>query len=44
MKKKLRFEGKPILIRRKSPYIRKAPWPVEVNYRMAYVGTVSLTG
>jgi hypothetical protein len=44
MEEKLHFEGKPPLKRRKSPYIRKAPWPVEVNYRMAYVGTVSLTG
>ena len=30
--------------RRKKPYVRKAPGPVEVNYRMAYVGTVSLSG
>jgi hypothetical protein len=28
--------------RRTKPYIREAPAPVEVNYRMAYVGTVSL--
>jgi len=28
--------------RRTKPYVREAPAPVEVNYRMAYVGTVSL--
>ena len=44
MEEKLRFIGPPPLKRRKTPYSRKAPWPVEVNYRMAYVGTVSLTG
>lgn len=27
--------------KRKKPYVRKPPPPVEVNYRMAYVGTVS---
>lgn len=27
--------------KRKKPYVRKVPAPVEVNYRMAYVGTVS---
>lgn len=27
--------------KRKKPYVRKAPVPVEVNYRMAYVATVS---
>ena len=31
----------PSLKRRKKPYVRKPPNPVEVNYRMAYVGTVS---
>ena len=31
----------PSLKRRKKPYVRKPPHPVEVNYRMAYVGTVS---
>ena len=29
------------LKKRKKPYVRKPPDPVEVNYRMAYVGTVS---
>lgn len=28
--------------RRTKPYVRRAPEPVEVNYRMAYVGTVSV--
>jgi hypothetical protein len=28
--------------RRKKPYERKPPEPIEVNYRMAYVGTVSI--
>jgi len=28
--------------RRRKPYVRQQPDPVEVNYRMAYVGTVSL--
>jgi len=32
------------LKRRKKPYVRKAPAPVAVNYRMAYVGTVSVIG
>ena len=27
---------------RTKPYVRRAPDPIEVNYRMAYVGTVSL--
>lgn len=27
---------------RKKPYVRAAPKPIQVNYRMAYVGTVSL--
>ena len=27
---------------RRKPYIRKQPPPIDVNYRMAYVGTVSL--
>lgn len=27
--------------KRKTPYVRKPPAPVEVKYRMAYVGTVS---
>jgi len=27
---------------RRAPYLRKAPAPVEVNYRMAYVGTVAI--
>lgn len=30
--------------KRKKPYVRKKPPAVEVNYRMAYVGTVSLNG
>ncbi len=30
--------------RRKKPYVRKQPDPVVVNYRMGYVGTVSLRG
>jgi len=34
----------PALKRRKKPYIRKPPGPVEVNYRMGYVGTVSAIG
>lgn len=34
----------PSLKRRKKPYIRKPPAPVEVNYRMGYVGTVSVIG
>jgi len=29
--------------RRKKPYIRRKPDPIEVNYRMAYVGTVTLS-
>jgi hypothetical protein len=28
--------------KRTTPYVRMAPAPVEVNYRMAYVGTVSM--
>jgi hypothetical protein len=27
---------------RRKPYVRKPPAPIDVNYRMAYVGTVSL--
>jgi hypothetical protein len=27
---------------RRKPYVRKQPAPIDVNYRMAYVGTVSL--
>jgi hypothetical protein len=34
----------PSLRRRKKPYVRKPPKPVEVNYRMGYVGTVSAIG
>lgn len=34
----------PALKRRKKPYVRKPPEPVEVNYRMGYVGTVSIIG
>jgi hypothetical protein len=34
----------PELKRRKKPYVRRPPKPVEVNYRMGYVGTVNLTG
>ena len=30
--------------RRKKPYVRKPPDPVVVNYRMGYVGTVSIIG
>lgn len=29
--------------RRKKPYVRRKPAPIEVNYRMAYVGTVTLS-
>jgi hypothetical protein len=29
--------------KRRKPYVRTPPSPVEVNYRMAYVGTVALT-
>ena len=29
--------------RRRRPRVRRAPHPIEVNYRMAYVGTVSVT-
>ena len=28
---------------RKTPYLRTPPPPIDVNYRMAYVGTVSIT-
>jgi hypothetical protein len=31
------------LRKRKKPYVRTPPPPIEVNYRMAYVGTVALT-
>lgn len=34
----------PSLKRRKKPYVRRPPKPVEVKYRMGYVGTVNLTG
>ena len=34
----------PALKRRKKPYVRRPPKPVEVNYRMGYVGTVNLSG
>jgi hypothetical protein len=37
--------GSPAATRRKKrtkPYVRKAPLPVDVKYRMAYVGTVSV--
>jgi hypothetical protein len=34
-------EGTPVP-ERKKPRVRKAPSPVEVNFRMAYVGTVAL--
>jgi hypothetical protein len=34
----------PELKRRKKPYARRPPQPVEVHYRMGYVGTVNLTG
>ncbi|MCP4504139.1 MAG: DUF4277 domain-containing protein, partial [Deltaproteobacteria bacterium] len=40
----LRDEWKPPKTRRKTrtePYVRRQPKPVDVNYRMAYVGTVS---
>jgi len=40
-----REEGAPPKTRRKKrtkPYVRKAPPPVDVNYKMDYVGTVSL--
>lgn len=32
----------PALRKRKKPYVRRAPAPVEVKYRMGYVGTVSV--
>ncbi len=32
----------PSLKRRKKPYVRRAPEPIKVNYRMGYVGTVSV--
>lgn len=41
-----RMPGEPPATRRKKrtkPYERQAPAPVDVNYRMAYVGTVSMT-
>jgi hypothetical protein len=34
----------PALRQRKKPYVRRPPDPVEVNYRMGYVGTVSVIG
>jgi hypothetical protein len=39
------WHGRPDLYRkrRRKPYIRKKPEPVEVNYRMAYVGTVTVS-
>lgn len=40
-----RSENEPPSTRRKQrtkPYVRAAPSPVDVNYRMAYVGTVSV--
>ena len=33
-----------LLKRRKKPYVRRPPQPVDVKYRMGYVGTVNLTG
>jgi len=33
----------PLRKRRKKPYIRKKPSAIEVNYRMAYVGTVTVS-
>jgi hypothetical protein len=45
MEEALRFRGNIVPPkRRKKPYVRKAPDPVTVNYRMAYVGTVSISG
>src|SRR5205823_4730750 len=36
-------EGAPLRkSRRKKPHVRKAPAPVDVNFRMAYLGTVSI--
>lgn len=35
-------EGPPKRKARKKPYVRATPDPVDVHYRMAYVGTVSL--
>jgi hypothetical protein len=34
--------AKPPRRRHNKPYVRKAPEPVTVNYRMAYIGTVSI--
>jgi hypothetical protein len=41
MEEKLRFATSSVR-RRKKPYVRSAPAPVAVNYRMGYVGTVSV--
>ena len=38
------YEREPGARRRKKPYVRKPPDPVVVNYRMGYVGTVSVIG
>jgi hypothetical protein len=35
-------DAKPDRKKRSTPYIRQAPAAIEVNYRMAYVGTVSV--
>ena len=35
-------DASPRPVNRKKPYVRTPPAPVEVNYRMAYVGTVTL--
>ena len=35
-------DAPPKLVKRKKPRVRKAPAPVDVNYRMAYTGTVAI--
>lgn len=45
MEEKLRYADNVTPLRtRKKPYTRAVPAPVEVNYRMGYVGTVSVIG
>ena len=35
--------GEPVARRRNKPYLRKPPRPFDVNYRMGYVGTVTVS-
>ena len=44
MEEKLRWVDMPPERKRKKPYVRRKPASVAVNYRMAYVGTICLTG